>query len=309
MLAWKGHSTWQASIKLRGESVCPRMAMELELRPEQREWCRQASLLLKNKSSHQAKSEYQELVTLQAQELLHSSAADHPHCRSATRVVLQGSSPSFINANFITSNAICGGQPDSPLHFWEMVVQCNCRAIVKLTEDLAGEYFPLRPGESQVYGRIKIINRSSSRSINDVTRRLLQVECDDQSFTLEHWQYSWSDFGVPKRIEPIQEMFAALYKLPPGCSYFIHCRAGIGRAGTFVTLDHVLRSILSGDLSVVNISHTVARLRQQRRGLVETDEQYWFCFRAVIKILEFLMFSAQPKTEVKFFAGTRQVEV
>ncbi|XP_024539073.1 protein-tyrosine-phosphatase PTP1 [Selaginella moellendorffii] len=250
----------------------------------------------------------EELVTAHANEMLHASTSDHPYCRSGTRVVLQGSSE-FVNANFITPNAICGGEPDSPLHFWEMVVQCKCRAVVKLTQDMGSEYFPLRTGESQVYGRITVTNRSSSRSSNEVTKRILGVECQGyQPFTLEHFQYSWSDFGVPKRIEPIQEMFAALYRLPSDCSYFVHCRAGIGRAGTFITIDHVLRCILGGNLSVVNISETVARLREQRRGLVETHDQYWFCFKAVIKELELLMFSAQPKNQ-EFHASARKLEV
>ncbi|EFJ28304.1 hypothetical protein SELMODRAFT_410976 [Selaginella moellendorffii] len=268
--------------------------MELRLRPEQREWCRQACVPLKNKAAQQAKNEYQRLVTAHANEMLHVSTSDHPYCRSATRVVLQGSSE-FVNANFITPNAICGGEPDSPLHFWEM--------------DMASEYFPLRTGESQVYGRITVTNRGFSRSSNEVTKRILEVECQGyQPFTLEHFQYSWSDFGVPKRIEPIQEMFAALYRLPSDCSFFVHCRAGIGRAGTFITIDHVLRCILGGNLSVVNISETVARLREQRRGLVETHDQYWFCFKAVIKELELLMFSAQPKNQ-EFHASARKLEV
>ncbi|XP_024531107.1 protein-tyrosine-phosphatase PTP1 [Selaginella moellendorffii] len=249
--------------------------MELRLRPEQREWCRQACVPLKNKAAQQAKNEYQRLVTAHANEMLHVSTSDHPYCRSATRVVLQGSSE-FVNANFITPNAICGGEPDSPLHFWEMVVQCKCRAVVKLTQDMASEYFPLRTGESQVYGRITVTNRGFSRSSNEVTKRILEVECQGyQPFTLEHFQYSW---------------------------------AGIGRAGTFITIDHVLRCILGGNLSVVNISETVARLREQRRGLVETHDQYWFCFKAVIKELELLMFSAQPKNQ-EFHASARKLEV
>jgi protein tyrosine phosphatase len=49
------------------------------------------------------------------------------------------------------------------------------------------------------------------------------------------------------------------------------CSAGIGRTGTFCTIDHTLRRILAGDLTAINIENTVRQFRLQRDGMVQTQ--------------------------------------
>ncbi|XP_002965416.2 protein-tyrosine-phosphatase PTP1 [Selaginella moellendorffii] len=259
------------------------------------EWCSQALDALKTKTHDQAIAEYNDLRIIEAKELL-QNLGDHPYCKAATRVELHGvrDTTGFVNANFIRHKAlfggptaICAGNPDAPDRFWEMIVQQRCRAIVKLTAECYADYFPSRPGEFDNFGDIRVTNKSLQHSRFGVSKRVLEVESPGhEAFGIEHFQYSWTDFGVPRLVEPVLEIFEELYKLQPGCSYVVHCRAGIGRSGTFITIDHILRRILSGDLSAVNVADVVQYLRQQRGGLVETNEQYWFCFRAIIKHLE-----------------------
>jgi protein tyrosine phosphatase len=59
--------------------------------------------------------------------------------------------------------------------------------------------------------------------------------------------------------------------------------AGIGRTGTFCAVDIALQRLRSGDygvaVSAAELKPVVAELRRQRAGMVQTAEQYLFCYR------------------------------
>lgn len=52
------------------------------------------------------------------------------------------------------------------------------------------------------------------------------------------------------------------------------CSAGVGRTGTFITLDRVMQELESDDTLGINIYDTVLELRQHRTLMVQTEEQY-----------------------------------
>ena len=61
----------------------------------------------------------------------------------------------------------------------------------------------------------------------------------------------------------------------------IHCRAGIGRTGTFTAIDLVINEFEFSNK--INIHNTVEKLRSQRRYSVETRGQYEFIHRAFLQ--------------------------
>ena len=59
--------------------------------------------------------------------------------------------------------------------------------------------------------------------------------------------------------------------------------AGIGRTGTYCAVDIALQRLRCGDysaaVSAAELKPLVAELRRQRAGMVQTPEQYAFCYQ------------------------------
>ena len=58
--------------------------------------------------------------------------------------------------------------------------------------------------------------------------------------------------------------------------------AGVGRSGTFITLDHFIRDIDAGSIGLSErediIFNTVNQLREQRMYMVQSEVQYQFIY-------------------------------
>ena len=59
--------------------------------------------------------------------------------------------------------------------------------------------------------------------------------------------------------------------------------AGVGRTGVFVSLSIVLERMQYE--GVVDVFQTVRSLRTQRPAMVQTEDQYQFCYRAALEYL------------------------
>ena len=68
----------------------------------------------------------------------------------------------------------------------------------------------------------------------------------------------------------------------------VHCSAGIGRSGTFISIDICLSLIEIGKCSkqYVNIPQIVLDLRKQRIGMIQTPEQFRFVYIALMAALK-----------------------
>lgn len=61
----------------------------------------------------------------------------------------------------------------------------------------------------------------------------------------------------------------------------VHCSAGIGRTGTFCALDICLSQLQ--DVGSLNVCLTVRRMRTQRAFSIQTPDQYYFCYNAILE--------------------------
>lgn len=61
----------------------------------------------------------------------------------------------------------------------------------------------------------------------------------------------------------------------------VHCSAGVGRSGTFCTIDYCIDEL--HDKKKTNVQGAMRKLRHQRAFAIQTDEQYEFCYRTVLE--------------------------
>jgi len=95
----------------------------------------------------------------------------------------------------------------------------------------------------------------------------------------------WPDFGVPDSAEVMKDLIKEvdIRKKDLDKPIVVHCSAGIGRTGTFVAIHMSLQKDLQGE--DIDISKTVRSLREQRLGMIQSEEQYFFVYSVVHEII------------------------
>lgn len=67
----------------------------------------------------------------------------------------------------------------------------------------------------------------------------------------------------------------------------IHCSAGVGRTGTYITIDYLLQFVRDHDLGQsVDIFAWVVQMRKNRVSMVQVDKQYIFIHRALTELID-----------------------
>jgi protein tyrosine phosphatase len=156
-----------------------------------------------------------------------------------------------------------------------------------------GDYFQAEDGPRQ-FGNICIETKLIKITDSAVELRCLEVkhkESEEPPLKVVHILYpAWPDHGVPKDTSAVREILNRLYDIPPSLGpIVVHCSAGIGRTGTYCAIHNTIQRILTGDMSSLDLFNTVAIFRSQRVGMVQTLEQYLFCYDAIIDELSELI--------------------
>ncbi|KAL6515619.1 tyrosine protein phosphatase 1 [Orobanche hederae] len=213
----------------------------------------------------------------------------------------------YINASFLTTSegvsrfiATQGPLPRTSEDFWEMIIQYHCPAIVMLTRLVdhdrtvkCGDYFQTVDGPRE-FGNIFIATKWIQTTDSSLILQCLEVKnkkSDEPPHSVLHVQYpEWPDFGVPYDTAAVREIFKRISVFPPNLGpIVVHCSAGIGRTGTYCAVHNTIQRILIGDMNALNLANTIATFRSQRVGMVQTLEQYFFCYKAIVDELQNLI--------------------
>lgn len=188
--------------------------------------------------------------------------------------------------------------------FWQMIWEQRVPAVIMLNRivengrDKCATYFPSKIGHRVEFDDFIVELEKEERQHQNFIVRKLRLkktsEGDASRRSLLHVQYTeWPDFGVPASTKCFLNMLAFIKDQnvlstsddEPPC--VIHCSAGIGRSGTFIIVDGVLRMIELGiPDSEISLNDLLVDLRCQRFGLIQTPQQLMFSWHAIIDALK-----------------------
>ena len=234
-----------------------------------------------------------------------------------TRVVLDADpdvpGSTYINANYISGEipgsefcyiATQGCLPTTIVDFWRMVWQEKSLVIVMITNEVergrnkCAHYWP-GPEEPCMYGSLQITNLEETILPHYILRHVLVTNLSDSQKEERHvFQYhfkAWPDHGVPQDpgvvlgfMEDINAKVADIKNesLDLGPTV-VHCSAGIGRTGTYIIIDLIIKLIEhQGWDNEIDVQRSVQIARGQRSGMVQTEQQYKFVYRAILHYVE-----------------------
>ena len=200
----------------------------------------------------------------------------------------------YINASFINlpSNkffiATQGPLLHTIDHFWEMVWEYDVNYIVMLCElkeggrEKCAEYW--NQNNSKLF-RIKVEEKKVD---NFLIKRKFKIYYNNDSKIVNQLHFiGWPDHGVPD-VKTVYNTFRYMIdevKFNGKKPVVVHCSAGVGRTGTFITMFNIVDEIekqKEKDVIYINIFNLVRKLKEMRIYLVENILQYEFVHNFVI---------------------------
>ncbi|XP_068115989.1 receptor-type tyrosine-protein phosphatase beta-like [Hyperolius riggenbachi] len=244
------------------------------------------------------------------------TAAEHPENRKKnryanvlpydiSRVRLSNNGVStgdYINASFIpgySSNkefiAAQGPLPGTIADFWCMIWEKEVHVIIMLTKCIetemvkCEEYWP--SSSSKMYGNLSV-SMTSETVDPDWTIRDFKVTniYTIQTKQVRHFHFTaWPDHGVPRTTKELIQFRNLIHeytanRFPPNSPILVHCSAGVGRTGTFIALDRIIKQI--EDQDKLDVYGTVYDLQMHREAMVQSESQYVFLNQCAQDIIE-----------------------
>lgn len=112
------------------------------------------------------------------------------------------------------------------------------------------------------YGDIKVQYLNNSQYPDWIVTEFMVCRGNEQRI-IRHFHFStWPDFGVPNPPQTLVRFVRAFRDRikPDQRPIVVHCSAGVGRSGTFITLDRILQQIKVCDyVDIFNIVYTMRK--------------------------------------------------
>ncbi|XP_035882788.1 tyrosine-protein phosphatase non-receptor type 13 isoform X5 [Phyllostomus discolor] len=230
----------------------------------------------------------------------------------ATRVPL-GDEGGYINASFIKMPvgkeefvyiACQGPLPTTVGDFWQMIWEQKSTVIAMMTQEVEGEKIKCQRYWPNVLGRTTMVSNRlqlalvKMQLLKGFVVRAMTLE-DIQTGEVRHISHlnftAWPDHDTPSQPDDLLTFISYMRHMHSSGPIITHCSAGIGRSGTLICIDVVL-GLISQDLEF-DISDLVRCMRLQRHGMVQTQDQYIFCYQVILYVLTRLQAEEEEKEQ------------
>lgn len=141
-----------------------------------------------------------------------------------------------------------------------------------------------------VWGKVTLLETTfDTKSRSEI--RKLELTIGSESKIVWHFLFAgWADYSKPEgsdRQALLDLINLSASKCTSDNPRVVHCSAGVGRTGTFIALDHLLRELESGQLLQVDdpeidpVFETVNQMREQRMMMVYNEMQMQFIYEVL----------------------------
>ncbi|OBS76385.1 hypothetical protein A6R68_17173, partial [Neotoma lepida] len=177
-----------------------------------------------------------------------------------------------------------GPLPHTVGDFWRLVWEQQSHTLVKCEHYWPLDAQPCTHGQLQV----TLINEEVKENWTVRDLQLFHVE-EKQTLSVRQFHYvAWPDHGVPYSPDPLLAFQKVLRQWldqsTDGGPPIVHCSAGVGRTGTLIALDVLLRQLECKGL--VGPFNFVKKMRENRPLMVQTEAQYVFLHQCILRSLQ-----------------------
>ncbi|XP_070355414.1 receptor-type tyrosine-protein phosphatase H isoform X2 [Equus asinus] len=208
----------------------------------------------------------------------------------------------YINASFIPGLwspqefiAAQGPLPQTVGDFWRLVWEQQSHTLVMLTNCVESgrvkceHYWPL-DAQPCTHGSLQVTLMDEEVMENWTVRDLKLWHMQEQkALSVRQFHYmTWPDHGVPHSPDPLLAFWKMLRQwlnqTMGGGPPIVHCSAGVGRTGTLIALDVLLRQLECEGL--VGPFSYLKKMRESRPLMVQTEAQYVFLHECILRFLQ-----------------------